>query len=327
MEVLENIKFKELTEDLRAPYIRRLLRFGYPPDIRQRIYFRILNEFSISPNVSKKIFNNMKAAEIDYWVSKIWNEKLYFSPSNEQFVEEIRCFSSKKMIEDILNISLTTEFSSDILKKEFEYAGYDYWHGIKNYDEAYLCLRGQYPLILPQKEAFAVQKIILTEGETEAILLPAFAKVLGFDFEKNGIFLVAAGGKNQVVKDYLKYRDILNLPIITILDNDAKEQYDSIFSILREQDKILLLKDGEFEDLLPQELVLDVLSYNFANIASFDKEDLIEDFAMTHNLHEVFRKKGLGDFKKVEFAKMIFEYIKNTKNLGKKIENLIDFLR
>lgn len=158
-------------------------------------------------------------------------------------------------------------------------------------------------------------------------MLPAFAKVLGFDFEKNGIFLVAAGGKNQVVKDYLKYRDILNLPIITILDNDAKEQYDSIFSILREQDKILLLKDGEFEDLLPQELVLDVLSYNFANIASFDKEDLIEDFAMTHNLHEVFRKKGLGDFKKVEFAKMIFEYIKNTKNLGKKIENLIDFLR
>ena len=134
------------------------------------------------------------------------------------------------------------------------------------------------------------------------------------------------GGK-LCIQYYLKYKDILNLPIITILDNDAKAQYDSISSILRPQDKILLLEEGEFEDLIPRDLICKVLSWNFKNMAVFSKEDFASEEAMSHILYEIFRTKGLGDFKKVEFAKMIFEYIKDNENLGEKIAKLVDFLR
>lgn len=326
MEVLEKIKYKEIPNDMRTSYVNRLVRFGYPPDVRQRIYFQILNSFSIQPNISKKIFEKMKPAQIDFWVAQIWNKNMVGSYSNNQFLDEIRCFSSKKMLEDILNVSLPEDFCFERLQHVFDYAGYNLTSS-SSYDEAYLFLRRQYPLILPEKNNFQIKKIILTEGETEAILLPKFAKILGCDFELERMFLVASGGKNQVVKDYLKYKDILNLPIITILDNDAKAQYDSISSILRPQDKILLLEEGEFEDLIPRDLICKVLSWNFKNMAVFSKEDFASEEAMSHILYEIFRTKGLGDFKKVEFAKMIFEYIKDNENLGEKIAKLVVFLR
>lgn len=119
-----------------------------------------------------------------------------------------------------------------------------------------MALQGQFPLVINDVRLPYIRKLILVEGATEEILLPKFAQLSGYDFEKEGAFLIASGGKNQVVKDYLFHRENLNLKIAVILDADAKEQIDGIGGVLRKQDRVLLLQEGEFEDLLPYSLIL-----------------------------------------------------------------------
>ena len=69
---------------------------------------------------------------------------------------------------------------------------------------------------------FPIEKVILVEGLTEETLLPAFARFLGYDFYKNGVQVIPAGGKNQVVKMYYKLSQELKIPIFLLLDKDAE---------------------------------------------------------------------------------------------------------
>ena len=88
---------------------------------------------------------------------------------------------------------------------------------------------------------FPIEKVVITEGITEEILLPVFAEHLGLNFDKNGIQVISAGGKNQVVKLVYTLANQLKLPMFILLDNDAKENYEQILPKLREFDKIYLL--------------------------------------------------------------------------------------
>ena len=69
------------------------------------------------------------------------------------------------------------------------------------------------------------------------------------DFDKNGIKLIGAGGKNQVAKLYCNLKNDLKIPIFILLDADAKTTAEQIKPILRESDKIYVIKHGEFEDI------------------------------------------------------------------------------
>lgn len=42
---------------------------------------------------------------------------------------------------------------------------------------------------------FPVEKVVIAEGATEETLLPEFAKRCGYDFDKEGIYVLSAGGK------------------------------------------------------------------------------------------------------------------------------------
>ena len=70
---------------------------------------------------------------------------------------------------------------------------------------------------------FPVSKVVLVEGITEEILLIEFAKILGLDFKKEGIFVLGAGGKNQVARKYYKLIEEIKIPIFILLDSDAIE--------------------------------------------------------------------------------------------------------
>lgn len=80
---------------------------------------------------------------------------------------------------------------------------------------------------------FPVKKVILCEGITEEILLPEFARLCNYDFKENGIYVISAGGKNQVVKYFYKFAQNLKLPVFILLDNDAKENLEEIIPKLR----------------------------------------------------------------------------------------------
>lgn len=173
---------------------------------------------------------------------------------------------------------------------------------------------------------FPIEKVVITEGITEEILLPVFAEHLGLNFDKNGIQVISAGGKNQVVKLVYTLANQLKLPMFILLDNDAKENYEQILPKLREFDKIYLLSHGEFEDILPKELIIKTLNDYFKNLNIIEDNEF-EDERMVKNLEEIFKKKGFHEFKKAEFAQLVKNHILSDEDLSDEIKLIIEELR
>lgn len=169
---------------------------------------------------------------------------------------------------------------------------------------------------------FPIEKIVLVEGITEEILLPKFARILGHDFDKLGINLISAGGKNQVVKLFYQFAENLKLPIFVLLDSDAGENFDEIKPKLRKGDKVYILKNGEFEDVLPLNLIKRTLNQVFRNFSSVCLEDLRKDLPMTRILDEIFKQRGM-EFKKAEFAALVVENISSKNDISQEIEYII----
>lgn len=174
---------------------------------------------------------------------------------------------------------------------------------------------------------FPIEKIIITEGITEEILLPVFAKVCGYDFDKNGVYILSAGGKNQVVKLFYQLVNVINLPLFVLLDNDAVSNLNEIKPRLRDIDTVHLLKSGEFEDLLPHPLIQRTLNYDFKNFTKIELEFLKQDLPMVKILEELFKEKGLHEFKKSEFAALVAQQIKDDSDVSSEISEIISELK
>ncbi|MBO6088243.1 ATP-dependent endonuclease [bacterium] len=173
---------------------------------------------------------------------------------------------------------------------------------------------------------YPIKKIILCEGITEEILLPEFAKILGYNLRENGIYIVSAGGKNQVVKYFYRYAEVLKIPIFVLLDNDASENKEQIIPKLRKIDKIHLVRSGEFEDLLPKTLIIKTLNYLTQNISTAPIEGLSEDISTVDFLEDFFRHRGLHEFKKADFAQAVKENISDINDLSNEIKEIINSL-
>ena len=111
-----------------------------------------------------------------------------------------------------------------------------------------------------------------------------------------------------------------------LLDNDAKENYEQILPKLREFDKIYLLSHGEFEDILPKELIIKTLNDYFKNLNIIEDNEF-EDERMVKNLEEIFKKKGFHEFKKAEFAQLVKNHISSDEDLSDEIKLIIEELR
>lgn len=172
---------------------------------------------------------------------------------------------------------------------------------------------------------FPLEKIIIAEGITEEILLPKLALTNGVDFDKVGIHLISAGGKNQVVKLFYKYSEILKLPIFVLLDNDAGENYEEIKPKLRDYDKVYIIKSGEFEDLLPLGLIKRTLNQKLKNYFSVKLDELRTSTSMTKTLEDLLKNYGL-EFKKAEFATLVGQNIESINDTSPEINEIISNL-
>ena len=173
---------------------------------------------------------------------------------------------------------------------------------------------------------FPISKVLLAEGITEEILLPKLGWLLGYDFDKMGIWVMGAGGKNQVVKTYYKLAEELKLPIFVLLDNDAKENLEQITPKLRSQDKIHLISSGEFEDLLPTNLILKTVNSEFQNFVTITEEEFNPELSTVNNLVEIFHIKGLHEFKKADFAQKVAENIFDVSDVSEEIKEIFEEL-
>lgn len=90
-------------------------------------------------------------------------------------------------------------------------------------------------------EAFFAKKIILVEGNSEALLLPFFFNKINFDWIKERIAIVKCGSKNEIDRFYRLYAE-LGIPCFVIFDGDKdknddkrhKEINNALFKILKE---------------------------------------------------------------------------------------------
>lgn len=200
------------------------------------------------------------------------------------------------------------------LKKISENLNNNFVVDFKNIREKYLL---KYP----------IEKIILVEGITEEILLPVFSKILNFDFYKNGIQIIPAGGKNQVVKMYYKLAEEVKIPIFILLDKDAEDNITQITPKLREFDSIHLVSCGEFEDLLPKSLIVKTVNLEFKNFLTISEKDFLNNISTVKTLEEIFKTKALHEFKKAEFAKKIKDNIINTNDISDEIIEIVSKIK
>jgi len=165
--------------------------------------------------------------------------------------------------------------------------------------------------------------ILLVEGATEEALLPLFSSIAGIDFEKNGIELIASGGKNQVARIYSEINNEVNLPIFIILDADAREIADEIKTYIKKKDRLYLISAGEFEDILTDKLICRAINSHYGLTGSIKKEEININIRKTVALADAWKQKGFGEFKKSEFAQIIAENIKNSADLSKEMRKII----
>lgn len=169
---------------------------------------------------------------------------------------------------------------------------------------------------------FPVEKLVLVEGITEETLLPEFARICGLDFDKNGIYVISAGGKNQVVKYFYKLVQNCKLPVFILLDKDADENLKEIQPRLRDIDTVHIIKAGEFEDILPESLIQRTLEYATRNISLAPAEEIETANSRVEYLEEYFRHRGLHEFKKAEFAGLVKENICGEDDLSEEIREI-----
>lgn len=325
---MKNSKVKLLNKEQLIISIDRLTRFKNTETKYFRVFSDILTNNLISPKFKKSEIEQMDYEQLKQWAEYIINYSLEDLGlySDGDYVINQRLYDYER---SVFNFDENVE---SLLKNKINYKGFSQlvdeksvknlrW--LKALDESSNIQSVRYSESL----RFPVEKVIIAEGATEEILLPEFGKICGYDFDKEGIYVLSAGGKNQVVKLYYNLVETLKLPIFVLLDKDAKENLEEIKPRLRDCDKIHLLECGEFEDLLPLDLVKRTLEYELNNISILEQEMFNTDEPRVKILEEVFKTRGMHDFKKAEFARMVKENIKTQNDISSEILAIIEEIK
>lgn len=172
-----------------------------------------------------------------------------------------------------------------------------------------------------------IKLIILVEGITEKILLPVFSRLAGLDFYSNGIKLISSGGKNRILRLYKKLSQEVDVPVFMIFDSDAERLINSNIDILRPSDDAYVLPKGEFEDILPDELIFRALNDHYRLIGGLNYSDVAGKSHKAQVLTDLYRTKGFGDFKKSEFASILAGYIDGESDLSEELNDLISVIK
>ena len=324
---MEDYKIKPLTKEQLLISLDRLTRFKETEVKYLRVFKDILIHNLITPKYNKNELDLMTYKELTLHASHIIN----YSIKELGLHTENSFVINKKLKEYEYLVFKISDEASYLLENDINYDACISLiedNSVKNllwlrelYSENILKIRYDKSLLFP------IEKVVIAEGATEETLLPEFGRICGYDFSKEGVYIIPAGGKNQVVRMYYELSDILNLPIFVLLDRDGLQNSKEITQKLRPKDCIYVLECGEFEDLLPLSLVERTLNYELKNISVIDKNVIDKTMPRTKYLEEVFKNRGMHEFKKVEFAHMIKNNLKSSKDLSPEIIQIIEQIR
>ncbi len=314
------MKYKKLSKEQLLISIDRLTRFKPTKEKYMRVFFDIILSNLLEPKYKKNDLEKMDTAEVKELAEKIINASI-----EQEFDDN----SINKILQNYENSVFNNDDDTQILiNNNINY------NGILKFidDNSVINLRWLKSLVKSsnliqnrQKNAlkFPIEKVLLVEGLTEEILLPAFSRKLGYDFYKEGVQIIPAGGKNQVVKMYYKLAEELKIPIFLLLDKDAEENIKQIQPKLRKIDKIHLVSCGEFEDLLSKSLIVKTVNNELNNFASITENDLNDGLPEAKTLENIFKKIGFHEFKKADFAKLVRDNINEDSDISDEIRTII----
>lgn len=338
------MKYKNLTKEQIIISLDRLTRFKNTKEKYLRVFSDILISNLIEPKLKKSDIENIDFQILTDYVSEIFNTSI------EAFISKSNSSSLNVYIHDYLinyenSIFINDEATQKLLNNNINYIdainliSEDCPINLKWLKELAIMLnslqhlnnielKSQLGKISKQvrndkKIKYPIEEIILVEGITEEILLPTFAQNLNYDFYQKGIQIIAAGGKNQVVKMYYKLAKELKIPIFVLLDKDAEDNINQIKPRLRDFDRIHLVSCGEFEDLLSKSLIIKTVNTHFKNFMAITEQDLEEDKPTAKILEEIFKTRGLHEFKKADFAKLVRNNIDSELDISSEIKNII----
>lgn len=312
-----NLKIKPPEKEQLIISVDRLTRFKETEIKYLRVFKDIILNNLLEPKIKKYELDNMDYGELCNLAEIIIN---YDLPANEDLFINQKLYEYEK---SLFKINKNTE---KLIKNKINYKSIIKYFP-KNIPDNLKWLK-----TLADKSfcdnvyGYPVKKVVLCEGITEEILLPEFSKMCGYDFKKNGIHIISAGGKNQVVKYFYNFAECLKIPVFILLDNDAKKNLEEIKPKLRNIDKIHLLKSGEFEDLLTNNLIIKTLNYATKNISIAPIDGLEHSFSKVEFLEEFFKHRGLHEFKKAEFAQLVKKNISDINDVSEEIKVIIEEL-
>jgi len=321
------LKIKPLTKEQIVLSIDRLTRFKNTEIKYLRVFRELILHNLLSPNFNKHDLDKMSYIDIKNYAQEVFNYSIELLCGkishnlvlNERLSEyENSVFKINKETQILLNNEIDYNSCLDFidervknlcwLKKLAENTD------IKS--ERYNC--GFY---------FPIELVVLAEGATEQTLLPEFAKLCDYDFAQNGIFIIPAGGKNQVVKIYYELSESLKIPIFVLFDKDGILNAKEIESRLRIIDKIHIIQCGEFEDALSENLINKALACGLENISETKIDIKEEKGHRVKYLEEIFKHRGMHEFKKVEFAQLVKENINSKADLTPEIIAIIEEIK
>lgn len=327
---MEKLKIKPLTKEQLTISINRLTRFKNPEIKYLRVFKDILTNNLIHPKYKKQELDEMDYLNLKDLAQEVINFSLEclhvtsngdFSINQQLFDYENHIFKLSSETEHLLKNKINYKGFLNILEDNTNLPINLQWLKALDFGVEQVKNREEKSLHFP------IEKLIICEGITEETLLPEFAKIHGYDFDKNGIHVISAGGKNQVVKTFYQLSETLKIPIFILLDSDAAQNFEEIKPKLRAIDEFHLIQCGEFEDLLPQQLVENTLNYALKNVSFVDFELLNSEIPRVKILEEIFKTRGLHEFKKSEFAQFVKANIKDESDLSDEIKDILNKLK
>lgn len=317
------MKFKPLTEQQIIISIDRLTRFKPTEEKYVRVFKDIIVTNLIEPKFKKTELESLDYTTLRDYAVEIFNSSIQeknnvdFTINKKLQEYENTIFNNNDEINVLLDNKLNYNAAIKLLPNELLPINL-LWLKELVLNQDILKLREE------KKLQYPVSVVVIVEGITEEILLPEFASILGFDFLKYGIKVLPAGGKNQVVKLYYNLSQELKIPIFILLDKDAVDNVEAINKRLRPIDKVYLLNSGEFEDLLPKNLIVKTINSHLKNFASINIDDISGSEPMVKILEEIFKEKGLHEFKKAEFAHLVKSHILSCNDVSEEITYIIN---
>lgn len=328
--------FKLLTLDEIIISLDRLTRFKHPDLSYPRVFRDIIHKTSLSAHISDKNIDEIPPDEINKYISKVWKDsvKKYSQNSelddlSDRIIKKIPCFCFKVSSEYTKELMKTKLFCAEILLKTddkklpknlriVKYTLLEIVKGSQYSDDLIIETSKKFKLLFP------IRKLVIVEGITEDILLPAFADFLDISLSERGVYIFSAGGKTKIPSLYAEFKNELKIPVTVVFDNDAKNLSDDLEQVLRKEDNITVNSKGEFEDLLSLNLIKRTLNSTYYNSEKSTLEELRSQKSMCKSLEEYYRIRNLGEFKKAQFAKLLAENIKYTSDVSDDIKKLIE---